>query len=62
MPESQTVLSCMPKPIGIAADHGGLALKEQLVRTILVAQFRGTERHRFCPAKIAGLENGEART
>jgi hypothetical protein len=40
---------------------GGLALKEQLVRTFFVAQFSGVERHRVRPAKAAGLENGEER-
>ena len=32
MPDPRTALSTTPKRIGIAADHGGFELKEQLVR------------------------------
>jgi ribose 5-phosphate isomerase RpiB len=52
----------MPKRIGIAVDHGGFGLKEQLVRTFFAARFGGAERHRLRMAKVAGLESGEART
>ena len=31
MPDPMTVLPRTPKPIGIAADHGGYELKEYLV-------------------------------
>jgi ribose 5-phosphate isomerase RpiB len=52
----------MPKRIGIAADHGGFGLKEQLARTFFAARFSSAERHRLRLAKAAGLESGEART
>jgi ribose 5-phosphate isomerase B len=34
MPDPMTVLARAPKPIGIAADHGGYELKEYLVRML----------------------------
>jgi ribose 5-phosphate isomerase RpiB len=57
-----TVLPRTPKRIGIAADHGGFGLKEQLVRTFFAARFSGAERHRRRLAKVAALESGEAKT
>jgi ribose 5-phosphate isomerase B len=39
MPDPQTVLSRTPKRIGIAADHGGFELKEQLGRTLREADY-----------------------
>ena len=62
MPDPMTVLPRMPKRIGIAADHGGFGLEEQLVRTFFATRFSGPERHRLRVAKVAGLESGEART
>ena len=44
MPDPMTVLPRMPKRIGIAADHGGFGLEEQLVRTFFAARFSGAER------------------
>ena len=34
MPDPRTELSRTPKRIGIAADHGGVELKEQLVKIL----------------------------
>jgi len=62
MPDPMTVLPRMPKRIGIAADHGGFGLEEQLVRTFFAARFSSAEPHWLRLAKVAGLESGEART
>ena len=39
MPDPMTVLPRMPKRIGIAADHGGFELKEQLARMLREAGY-----------------------
>jgi phosphoglucomutase len=39
MPDPRTELSRTPKRIGIAADHGGFELKEQLARTLREAGY-----------------------
>jgi ribose 5-phosphate isomerase B len=39
MPDTRMDLSSTPKRIGIAADHGGFELKEQLARTLREADY-----------------------
>jgi ribose 5-phosphate isomerase B len=43
MPDPRTELSRTPKRIGIAADHGGFELKEQLARTLREAGYEVTD-------------------
>jgi hypothetical protein len=52
----------MPESIGTAADHGGFGLIAQLVSTFFDARFSDAKRRRLRLAKVAGLENREART
>lgn len=40
MPDPLTLLRKAPKRIGVAADHGGYELKEQLARNLREASYR----------------------
>jgi hypothetical protein len=62
MSDLLTILPRTPKRIGIASDHQGFGLKEQLVRTFFVVRFRGAERHHRRRSTVPELENKETRS
>jgi hypothetical protein len=61
MPDPKTIRPRLPKPIGIAANHGSLELEQYLLGVPREERFSGAERHRWCWAKISVFESHAAR-